>query len=92
MHYIIGTSFTVDSKINRGLYSRYDSVLKPGHTYRLIHLHKNDNDTISYHFIGTDGSKPIVDFISARVADNMIAKYKREQIPDYENIETPDNI
>lgn len=91
MHYIIGTSFTVDAKANRGLNSRYDTLLVPGQSFRIVHIQKTDTG-ITYHFVGSNGTKPIITFPSARVADGMIARYRKEQIPDYENMPPSESI
>jgi len=98
MHYIIGTSFTVDhrgiqpgqqrvisSSTPRQSRSPYELLFEAGHIYQLQRITKED-DVFVYHFNRSDMTQHQIKFPSTRDADAVIAKFRKEQLPDYESI------
>jgi hypothetical protein len=100
MHYIIGTSFTVDHRTvvpgqqkitsasikNLQPRSKYELLFDPGHIYQLQRITKDDDDMFAYHFNRSDMTQHVIKFPSTRDADAVIAKFRKEQLPDYEAI------
>ena len=98
MHYIIGTSFTVERvRIPTGTQQKitsatpvqsrspYELEFEPGYIYQLYRISK-DGDIFVYHFNRSDSTKHEIKFPSCRDADTVIAKFRKEQLPDYESI------
>jgi len=98
MHYIIGTSFTVERKsTSAGVHgkissttpvqsrSQYELLFEPGFIYQLYRIAK-DGDMFVYYFNRSDGTKHEIKFPSCREADTVIAKFRKEQLPDYETV------
>lgn len=85
MHYIVGTSFLVETTpANRTVPTRYDRYFTAGQYYRLINIVKNTHH-YEYHFADANGNRQAVLFPTCREADKFIARVKKENIPDYEN-------
>lgn len=85
MHYIVGTSFTVvQQPVGRSQPSRYDRLFKPGLSYKIVSISK-EQDSVNYHFVDATGTHTNVQFATCRDADAVIAKYRNEVIPDYES-------
>lgn len=90
MHYIIGTHFTIEPpKFRMGVRKETSGGLPAGDSYQLVHIEKTETG-LNYHVISSKREKHILAFKTARDADAFIAKHKRENIPDYENISMQD--
>jgi len=80
MHYIIGTSFTINPNPKLGI---RDKRFAPGKAYMLFNI-KKDKDKITYVFVDQTRQKTEVEFNSCREADQFISKLKNENIPNYD--------
>jgi hypothetical protein len=79
MHYIAGTRFDITIAGS----TRREKLLPHNNSYQLLHILKEDN-CFKYIFYGSDRNRYELKFDSCRDADNFIAKYRNEKIPDYD--------
>lgn len=83
MHYIIGTSFSITSKINL---SNRDKRFKLGTAYKLFNIVKKEEKYI-YKFLGSDRSLIECSFMNCREGDKFISVLRGEKLPDYDKQE-----
>lgn len=81
MHYILGTSFITPQRLG---VNAAEKQLKPNTAYQLIYIQKKDPETAIYTFMSNSRERIEITFSSCREADKMIARFKKENIPDYE--------
>lgn len=81
MHYILGTSFVTPARLGT---STIERQLQPNTTYQLVYIQKKDSNTVVYTFHSNKRERIEVVFKSCREADAIIARFKKENIPDYE--------
>jgi hypothetical protein len=85
MHYIVGTYFSTPIRLGT---SENDRKLAPNTQYSLIYILKEKEGEAIYTLLGSDRKKIDLKFSSCREADKFIARFKRENIPDYDAIYT----
>jgi hypothetical protein len=88
MHYIIGTSFSLNYRIGHAI---KDRRFKPGIIYKLINLSKKE-DKFFYKFIGSDQSIIELEFSSCREGDKFISSLRNEKLPEYDKVEDISNV
>ncbi|NBW57200.1 hypothetical protein EBR43_05330 [bacterium] len=81
MHYIIGTTISVNPNPRASLSSR-DKRFKPGVIYKLYNISRKE-DKVVYFFAGSDGTKINQEFQSCREGDKFISSMRNENLPDY---------
>ena len=81
MHYILGTSFITPARLGTGATERQ---FTPNTAYQLIYIQKKDEKGVVYTFFTGKRERVEVVFTSCREADKLIARFKKENIPDYE--------
>lgn len=83
MHYIIGTSFSLNYRIGHAV---KDRRFKPGVVYKLINISKKE-DKFFYKFIGSDQSIIEIEFSNCREGDKFISALRNEKLPEYDKLE-----
>jgi hypothetical protein len=81
MHYIVGTYFLTPTRLGT---SENDRKLSPNTQYSLIYIQKEKEGGAIYTLLGSDRKKIDLKFSTCREADKFIARFKRENIPDYD--------
>ena len=92
MHYIIGEQFDVPPVVRgrtdpRTLeLNRLSREFEDAGSYVIYYIRKKKTGVIQYTFINEDtGLKLYMDFDSTTQADELVAKFKGENLPDYED-------
>lgn len=86
MHYITGTSFTVTSNAKSNLSP--DRRFKIGFTYTLLRILKKDQNMFYTFACVNDGSRVEIEFSTCYDADKVIAKLRKEILPNYYTLES----
>ena len=91
MHYIIGTRFEVNISTsgavdNQSLLARRNKKYFPDNgVYELYYIRPKPDKKIEYTFMNVSNRQTIIiPFESTRDADNLIATFTGDEIPDYE--------
>lgn len=91
MHYIIGTRFEVDINStgavdNQSLLARRNKKYFPDNgVYELYYIQPKPDKQVDYTFMNTSNRQTIkITFKSTRDADNVIATFTGDTVPDYD--------
>jgi len=81
MHYITGTSFVIAPNAKSNLSP--DRRFKVGLTYTLLRISRKEDKFVYTFACVNDRTKLEIEFNSCNEADNLIAKIKKEILPNY---------